>query len=123
MGGNYWLAGFIDADGGFKIRYTVGGMNAQTGQKMKRRVGLSFKIEQSKFHKTIGVPFEDLMQKIADFLGVKLSTTKHNKGVEYWCVELGSFVSMHTVVNYLNVYPLLTSKRNDFEAFQMCRFL
>ena len=40
---SYWLAGFLDADGGFKIRYTVGGINPQTGRKIKQRVGLSFK--------------------------------------------------------------------------------
>ena len=75
---SYWLAGFIDADGGFKIRYTEGGINPQTGRKIKQRVGLSFKIEQRKFHKATNVPFEGLMQNIAQFFTVKLNTYTHN---------------------------------------------
>ena len=116
--GNYWLAGFIDADGGFQIRYTEGGINHQSGRKIKQRVGLCFKIEQRKFHKTTQVPYEPLMQSIAQFFTVKLNTTIHDD-IEFWCVEIGSFMRMHTVVNYLNEYPLLTSKRNDFEAFKV----
>jgi LAGLIDADG endonuclease len=115
---NYWLAGFIDADGGFKIRYTEGGINPQTGRKIKQRVGLSFKIEQRKFHKTTHAPFEGLMKSIAQFFTVNLNTSTHN-GVEYWCVEISSFGRMHTVIDYLNVYPLLTSKRNDFDDFKI----
>jgi hypothetical protein len=118
---NYWLAGFIEADGGFKIRYSQGGINyasAQTGHKTKQRIGLSFKIEQRKFHKLTGIPFEGLMFDIAQFLNVKLTTSIHNKNMEYWCIEVASFKRMHIIVDYLNVFPLLSSKRNDFEAFK-----
>ena len=38
---------------------------------------------------------------------------------EYWCVEIASFMRMHTVIEYLKVYPLLTSKRTDFDAFKV----
>lgn len=114
---NYWLAGFIDADGGFKIRYTVGGKNSQNGRKVKQRIGLSFKIEQLKFHKTTGVPFEDFMESLAKFFTVNLTTSLHN-GKEYWCVEINSFQRMHIIVDYLSVYPLLTSKRNDCDSFK-----
>lgn len=115
---NYWFAGFTEADGGFKIRYTVGGVNPQTGRKVKQRIGLSFKIEQRKYHKLTNVPFESLMRDIALFLTVNLNTSIHNKNMEYWCVEVASFKRMHTIIDYFNVYPLLSSKRNDFEAFK-----
>ena len=115
---NYWLAGFIDADGGFKIRYTKGGINTQTGRKIKQRIGLSFKIEQRMFHKTTNVPFEALMKSIAQYLTVNLNTSTHNEDVKYWCVEVASFKRMHNVIDYLNAYPLMTSKFNDFVAFK-----
>lgn len=118
---NYWLAGFIEADGGFKIRYSQGDINAQTGRKIKQRIGLNFKIEQRKFSsmdKLTNVPFEGLMSDIAQFLNVKLTTSIHNKNMEYWCIEVASFKGMHIIVDYLSVFPLLSSKRNDFEAFK-----
>ena len=115
---NYWLAGFIDANGGFKIRYTEGGINPQNGRKIKQRIGLSFKIEQRKFHKLTNVPFEGLMLHLAQFLTINLTTSIHHNGMGYWCLEVLSFKRMHTIVDYLNAYPLLTSKCNDFEAFK-----
>jgi hypothetical protein len=131
---NYWFTGFIDADGGFKISYSEAKINLQTGKKSKQRIGLSFKIEQRKFHKITGVSFECLMQKIADFLTVKLHTSFHNssslplsgvgmqqedKRMEYWIVEVASFMRMQLIMDYFCKFPLLTSKRNDFESFKV----
>jgi hypothetical protein len=114
---NYWLAGFIDADGSFKIRYTERKVNPQTNRQTKQRIGLSFRIEQSKNHKITNSSFEPLMKNIADFFTVNLYTTKHHR-VEYWCIELNSFSRMQILVNYFNVYPLLTTKHNDYVNFK-----
>lgn len=113
---NYWLAGFIDADGGFKIRCTESSVNPQTGRKIKKRMALSFKIEQRKNLQKTQESFEPLMKSIADFFTVPLSTTKHH-GVGYWCVEVTSLSRMQSLVEYLKHYPLLTTKRADFEDF------
>ena len=51
------------------------------------------------------------------YLTVNRNTATHKK-IEYWCVEIASFKRMHTIVDSLNVYPLLTSKRNDFDSFK-----
>jgi hypothetical protein len=153
---NYWLAGFIDADGGFKIRYTVKDLGlgwntrkaprglalAHNSRGVKQRISLSFKIEQCMFHKTTNVlgdaprglakgpsPFEPLMQQLASFFTINLTTVYHNNKVNkdglgqkpvtaYWCLELASIKRMHIVVDYLSKYPLLTSKRNDFNSFK-----
>jgi hypothetical protein len=113
---NSWLAGFIDADGGFKIRYTEGSVNQLTGRRTKERIALSFKIEQRKFHKHTNEPFEPLMKDIANFFSVRLSSVKHHD-TEYWCVELNSFMRMQTLLQYLRTYVLWTSKRQSFEDF------
>jgi hypothetical protein len=113
---NYWLAGFIDADGGFKIRYTEGSVNPQTGHKTKQRIALSFSIEQRKSHKITNDSFEPLMKNIADFFTVKLCTSKHSE-VEFWRVEVSSLSRMQILVKYLSVYPLLTTKRYDYDDF------
>jgi hypothetical protein len=113
---NSWLAGFIDADGGFKIRYTKESINRQTGRKTKERIALSFKIEQRQYHKDTNEPFEPLMKSIADFFTVPLHITKHNNK-EYWCVELARFSRMQILIDYLSVHALYTTKRNDYHDF------
>lgn len=102
---NSWLAGFIDADGGFKIRYTKRSVHRQTGRKTKERIALSFKIEQRQYHKNTNESFEPLMKSIADFFTVPLHITKHNN-TEYWCVEIRSFSRMQNLIDYLSVHPL-----------------
>lgn len=114
---NYWLAGFIDADGGFKIRYTEKKINSLTGHNTKQRIAVSVKIEQRMFHKHTNAPFKDLMQFIADFFEVKLTITTH-ENVKYWCVEVSSLKRMKKIIDYLTKYPLLSSKRNDYCAFK-----
>lgn len=111
---NYWLAGFIDADGSFKIRCTKDSVNLQTRRKIKQRIALSFSLEQRKNYKNNS--FEPLMQNIANFLTVNLRTSKHN-GVGYWCIEVASFRCLQVLMEYLEIYPLLTTKRNDYDDF------
>lgn len=47
---NGWLAGFIDTDGGFKIRITEPSINPETGQLTKARIACHFRIEQRRFY-------------------------------------------------------------------------
>jgi len=47
-----------------------------------------------------------------------LKISKHN-GVDgpYKSIEVSSFSRMHILWDYFNLYPLLTTKRNDYDAF------
>lgn len=114
---NSWLAGFIDADGCFRIRYTKGSVNPQTGRKTKERIALSFQIEQRRNHKITNESFEPLLKKIADFFTVPLRVTKHHKDKEYWYVEIRSFFRIQIIIDSFNVYPLLTTKQNNSQSF------
>lgn len=116
---NYWLAGFIDADGGFKIRYTLKGTNSITGHKTKERIALSFKIEQAQIHKDTGLSFKPIMDCIAISFGTKVYITKHNKGKKYLCVELFSITHLRVLIRYLDLFPLLSAKRNDLNDFKL----
>lgn len=113
---NYWLAGFIDANGSFIIRYTKSSANPQTGHKTKERMALSFRIEQRKNHEITNDHFEPIIKSIADFLNVKLHNSRHNE-TDYWLVELSSLSRMQILLKYLKDYPLLTTKRNDYDDF------
>ena len=107
---NAWLAGFIDADGSFKVRYTKKKVNSVTKVlQTKERIALAFVIEQQMLHKKSGQSFKPLMDKIAKYLTVPLTFTKH-KGKQYYCVNLSSFYKLKILIDYLEKYSLVSSK-------------
>ena len=57
------------------------------------------------------------MLKIHSFFGITtdLRTSKHNINKTYWIVEVTSLEKLNLLIQYLNNYPLLTAKRNDFD--------
>jgi LAGLIDADG endonuclease len=57
------------------------------------------------------------MLLIQSFFGIttELKTSKHNIDKTYWIVEVTSLNKLYLLIQYLNNYPLLTAKRNDFE--------
>lgn len=112
---NYWLAGFVDADGGFKIRYTFKRINEITGKVLsKQRIEVRFVIEQRQTHPKNQEPYLFMMKQIAEFLSVNLNLSKHNTK-HYWIVEVASLAKLQILINYLNTYPLFTTKHNDYK--------
>ena len=120
---NYWLSGLIDSDGGFKIRTSLivrkGG--ARKGLPSMRgssfRIECRFVIEQRKHHKRTNQSFQPIFAKIAQFLGSNCNTSRHNSR-EYWCVESSSPSKLAKLVQYLDQYPLLTIKFNDYQDWR-----
>lgn len=114
LSNNYWLAGFIDADGGFKIRYSQKRVNKLTNKVLsKGRIEMRFALEQRQYHPKNQAPYEKIMQRIADFFSVNLKISHHNAKV-YWTVEVFSVIKLQLLVDYLNKYPLKTIKSNDY---------
>jgi hypothetical protein len=119
LNSNGWLSGFIDADGGFKIRYTEKRIDEKTNKVLtKGRIEVRFALEQ---RKNIGShnneSYKPIMLKLHYFFcfNTDLRESKHNKGETYWIVEVTSLNRLNLLIEYLNNYPLLTAKRNDFE--------
>ena len=119
LNSNGWLAGFIDADGAFKVRYTEKRIDEKTNKVLtKGRIEVRFALEQ---RKNIGPHNEEsykpIMLKLHSFFGFNtdLRESKHNEGETYWIVEVTSLNRLNLLIEYLNNYPLLTAKRNDFE--------
>jgi hypothetical protein len=137
LGENPWLAGFIEGDGGFQVRYTEPGVNSETGPRKRKRKGViscMFRIEQRQTHPktcravplsgSCGRPtrwvrpqpapaesYEPMLSSIAHFLGVKLKVTKHhNPPVEYFDVATCSQASNQVLVVYLTQFPLMGTK-------------
>ena len=116
---NGWLAGFIDADGSFKIRYTEKRIDEKTNKVLtKGRIEVRFALEQ---RKNIGPlnneSYKPIMLEIQSFFGINtdLRESKHNEDKFYWIIEVTSLNKLNLLIQYFNNYPLLTAKRNDFE--------
>lgn len=69
-----WLAGFIDADGHFKISIRKVGVL----ERRRTRVEVGFVIEQQKDHKKSGEPFLFVMRSISELLDVNLRESLHS---------------------------------------------
>jgi hypothetical protein len=128
IGTNGWFSGFFDADGSFKVRYTekapllrssplVLGCSATDSKRLTRkgRIEVRIAIEQRQYHSKTEMPFEPIMKSISEYLSVKLKTSRHNVDKEYWNIEVTSLSKLEKFVSYLNKYPLLTSKKNDYK--------
>jgi len=115
---NGWLAGFLDADGGFKIRWTKERCHPDTGKiQTKHRIGLSLVLEQRKVHALTEESFEPVMRIISRAFDVNLTQSQHH-GQWYWRVEVSGLTKLQKVITYLDRFPLLSAKRLDFEDWK-----
>lgn len=111
---NNWFAGFIDADGGFQIRYT---------QNLKLRIACTLRIEQRMIEPYSGLSYEPLFLKIALFLNTKLEVIKH-KDKKYYLVRASNRRSLNILISYFHNFKLYSSKYLDYENwFTVVEFL
>jgi hypothetical protein len=119
---NGWFAGFLDADGSFQIRYSEE-LRSDTSNKVikKGRVELRLTLEQRKIDPKTNIEYIDVMKTICSSFNVPeekavtLRTSFHNEGKEYWLIVISSVKKLGILVNYLERYPLLSSKNNDYK--------
>lgn len=124
---NGWLAGFIDADGHFKIRYTEKQLDQHSNKILtKERIEVRFVLE---LRKSIGSndneSYKPIMSQINLFLNINnnIKESKHNVDKTYWIIEVFSLTKLDVLINYLKIYPLFTIKRNDFEDWLKVYYL
>ena len=118
LNSNGWLAGFIDADGGFKIRYTEKRIDEYSKKVVtKGRIEVRFALEQRQFLPYNNQTYKEIMIKLQSFFGIttELKTSRHNIDKTFWIIEITSLNKLCFLIQYLNNYPLLTAKRNDYE--------
>ena len=110
---NSWLAGFIDADGGFKIR------NNQKTLTTKRRIACSLVIEQRMLDPVTGESYNDILLKIANLFQINL-LIKNQKTTErnYFNITASSTNSITIIKIYLDMYPLYSSKYLDYQNWR-----
>jgi hypothetical protein len=119
---NGWLAGFIDADGGFKVRFTEKLICEKTSKVLsKGRIEVRFALEQRpKLHvdsvNNQNYSNEAIILLIYSFFGLSTNLRQSTQYVDktYLIVEVSSLTKLNILIQYLKTYPLLTAKRNDY---------
>lgn len=109
LNNNAWLSGFIDADGHFAIK----GFSSNP----KTHLGIQFQLSQRNTDKS-GESLEKIMLNITEFLLVKLNSRKFSEKYRQFVISTSNRVSNNILINYLNTYPLLSSKYLDFKDWE-----
>jgi len=113
---NSWLSGFIDADGSFDVKVREISEDG-TG---KNRVESRFRIEQRQIDPDTGLSYDSVLESIALALEVKLKTSKHNEGKEYYSIAVTSPAKLAALIKYLDRYPLYSRKLLNYLDFKKC---
>ncbi len=115
---NARLAGFIDADGNFAIKgFSTGWGSLRTPpHPLRTYLGFQFYLGQRTIYVN-GESLEGVMQNISDFLKTKLRT-RTIRGFDQFVVNTSSKESNLILVDYLNTYPLMSSKYLDFKCWE-----
>lgn len=109
LSSNNGLAGFIDADGAFNIRYTT--KNAIT---QKFRIACTLRIEQRMIDPYSNLSYEPLFLKISSFLNTKLRTSIHNKNKTYYLIEASNRSNINIIIDYFSEFSLYSSQHLDY---------
>lgn len=101
LNSNYWLSGFIDADGGFYIRYSPSSINC------------FFYLEQRLIYPTNDGSYGPLFENIVNYLNAKLGIRKRRHS-SYYIIRVENRLSGLSLIEYLDKYPLKSSKYLDY---------
>ena len=100
---NNWLAGFIDADGSFYIRYSL------------KQIICKVSLEQRMVYPKTQESYNRIISDICVSLNVKVATrTRSNYKDSYYIIRVENQNSIKILINYLNNFSLLSSKHLDF---------
>jgi len=104
---NAWWSGFIDADGGFYIRYN------------KNSRLCSFRLEQRMIYPVTQVSYFQILNKVCIFLKVSLHTrTRVQVKRTYFQIRVENQASLKILITYLDKYPLLTHKYLNYQDWK-----
>lgn len=114
LNSNSWFSGFIDADGYFAIKGFT--LNPKT------YLAFQFQISQRVTDKS-GESLDKVMFKIAEFLSVKLNMREFSEKYRQFVVSTSNRESNRILIDYLNTYPLLSSKYLDFRDWETAYYI
>ena len=109
LSSNAWLAGFIDSDGHFAIKGFTD--NPQS------HIGIQFYLSQRRTDRS-GDSLEKVMLQIAKFLSTKLNQREISNKYSQFIVNTSSVQSNKILIDYLNIFPILSSKYLDYKDWE-----
>ncbi len=103
-----WLSGFIDADGHFYIRNSL------------KQIICKFSLEQRMIYPKTNESYNFILNKICLALNVKLNS-RIREGLKdsYYIIRVENQNSIKLLIDYLDIYPLLSSKHLDFLCWKI----
>jgi len=103
-----WLSGFIDADGNFYIRNSL------------KQIICKFALEQRMIYPKTNESYNFILNKICLALNVKLhSRIREGKKDSYYIIRVENQNSIKLLIDYLDIFPLLSSKHLDFLCWKI----
>ena len=109
-----WLSGFIDSDGSFSVQHT----KLENGAK-KRKISCRLRIEQRMFDPISNESYFKVLTDISNFFNCSLLIRKQKStGNEYYNLTASNKLSLDLIVNYLEKYPLFSSKYLDYKDWK-----
>ena len=109
-----WLSGFIDSDGSFSVQHTKLENNAK-----KRKISCRLRIEQRMLDPITNESYFKVLTDVSNFLNCSLLTRKQKStGNEYFTLTASSKLSLEIIINYLDKYPLFSSKYLDYNDWK-----
>ena len=103
-----WLSGFIDADGYFYIRNSL------------KQIICKFALEQRMIYPKTNENYNFILNKICLALNVKLhSKIRDSQKDSYYIIRVENQNSIKLLIDYLDIYPLLSSKHLDFLCWKI----
>lgn len=114
---NSWLAGFIDADANFNIIIAPRKNTETIRIQAQFRIELCQTYKRSVLNGVMGTTYWDIQSIIANYLGVNVYNRarllKDSMTYQYFFVA-GSKRSQLLIIDYLNKFPLFSTKYNDY---------
>lgn len=98
---NSWLAGYIEAEGGFYIRHSL------------KQISCKFNLEQKMIDPKSLNNIEPILKEIASYLEINLNLKKRKKG-NYYILKVENKKSVSNLIKYLTKYPLFSTKYLDY---------
>lgn len=109
-----WLSGFIDSDGSFSVQHTKLENNAK-----KRKISCRLRIEQRMLDPITNESYFKVLTDVSNFINCSLKTRKQKStGNEYYTLTASSKMSLEIIINYLDKYPLFSSKYLDYNDWK-----
>jgi hypothetical protein len=109
-----WLSGFIDSDGSFSVLHT----KLENGAK-KRKIACRLRIEQRILDPITNESYEPVLTSIANFFNCSLLIkNQKSTGNNYYTLTASSKNSLKIIIDYLEKYPLYSSKFLDYRDWK-----